>query len=359
LTSAMGNDKSKRDTQIPKRYHLDTKQCTFSQHIGNGYSGQVYLESIQFPKKSVFSKREPPTVCAVKKFKRNTKNLPDERYLHRILRWPKLLDASESRFVKLYGLSLDTTSICCAMEFMEYGSLQDVADVPWLENDTQVVARQTLDALKFMHGHNILHLDLKLSAIYPFFTAEGEFRIKITDFGIKLIVYNDKLPVSERQKWWQVRQTTYMSEELFNFDGDTETFTSATDCWSVGCILYRLMLGQELSPPELVFRVMQDFSPASELRPRMSEVGTLFIEHLLHKNPGSRLISAEATLKESWVQNAGVQVSENIRNKLYENKRKRITPAPSETPQVNTGHWLSNCTISVLHTLSFNLFRQS
>jgi serine/threonine protein kinase len=51
--------------------------------------------------------------------------------------------------------------IYIAMEYMEFGDLENHIKVKWSEGDTKVVARQLLEGLTFMHGHDIIHRDLK------------------------------------------------------------------------------------------------------------------------------------------------------------------------------------------------------
>lgn len=111
-----------------------------------------------------------------------------------------------------------------------------------------------------------------------------------------------------------------MAAELYEFNGDTRVFTDRVDSWSIGCILYRLITGEDIFPNLLTmvkyFNSGQP-SPREGLKAKeLSETGILFIESLLHKNPQHRLSATDA-LKHRWLETEEAhEPSESLKEKL-------------------------------------------
>lgn len=81
--------------------------------------------------------------------------------------------------------------------------------------------------LRYLHEHKIVHRDLKPQNI--FLTRVGV--IKIGDFGV-----SRSLDRSSELMETKVGTPYYLSPEIWN----NEPYTSQTDIWSLGCILYEL-----------------------------------------------------------------------------------------------------------------------
>lgn len=145
--------------------------------------------------------------------------------------------------------------------------------------------------------------------------------VKLSDFGVyKRVRFNDSLMPEIRQEDRGLQKTTYVAPETFDFDGtNTEVFTPQTDCWSVGCIIYRLLTG------ETPFRSPRDIYTFTEMgtnlrgilsRRGISNIGISFISQLLQRDPRNRL-TAGAALQDSWARASSEKLSERLKLKLY------------------------------------------
>ncbi|KAI6044654.1 kinase-like domain-containing protein [Pisolithus marmoratus] len=90
---------------------------------------------------------------------------------------------------------------------------------------------QIIDALDYIHSKDVIHRDLKPENLL----LDGEFRIKITDFGTGKLLE----PGQERANSW-VGTAQYIAPELLE---RSET-SKSSDLWSLGCIVYQMIAGR-------------------------------------------------------------------------------------------------------------------
>ena len=222
------------------------------------------------------------------------------------------------------------------MDYMKLGDLGKYIDFIWEEDDTKVVVQQVLSGLSFMHENGIAHRDLKppvrVKSLEPMMVTE-ELRVivqniflewgpgsslsaKIGDFGVSKHIPKDSTTVLRTH----VGTWGYTAPEIFG----SEEYTSVVDCWSVGCIAYRLLSGTTLFRSERdVFR----YESTREPRPSTllaaescSPLGKSLIDALVDPMP-SRRLSASAALSHMWCDLAspilGQPRSSKLRSKLH------------------------------------------
>lgn len=114
---------------------------------------------------------------------------------------------------------------------MEGGELFDrVLDEKFIltERACSIFMRQICDAVAYIHGNNIIHLDMKPENILCL--TESGNRIKIIDFGLA----REYDPDNKLQVLFGTPE--FVAPEVVNF----EAISFATDMWSVGVIAYVL-----------------------------------------------------------------------------------------------------------------------
>ena len=121
-------------------------------------------------------------------------------------------------------------------EFIRYGSLSRIISaINESKRDTIVksVIRQTINSLKILHDNNILHLDLKPSNML--IRSDKPFNIVLTDFGLSSTIDHD---ASKAQSRVNKGTDNYRAPEAYG-----GMYHKKTDYWSLGMIIYELLLG--------------------------------------------------------------------------------------------------------------------
>ena len=116
-------------------------------------------------------------------------------------------------------------------------------------SEIKCLMKQLLKAVVYLHNQGIIHRDLKTSNLL--YTEKGQ--LKVCDFGLSRKGTNGSYTPT-------VVTLNYRAPELLL---GSETYTSAIDMWSVGCIFAELLLGEpflkargEMEQIDLIFRTM-------------------------------------------------------------------------------------------------------
>eukprot|EP00164_Ancoracysta_twista_P011036 GFYU01016859.1.p2 GENE.GFYU01016859.1~~GFYU01016859.1.p2 ORF type:complete len:245 (-),score=54.56 GFYU01016859.1:4-738(-) len=123
-------------------------------------------------------------------------------------------------------------SIFLVMEYMEHDlkSLLDEMKQTYLASEVKCLMLQLLSAMEYLHDNWILHRDLKSSNLL----LNNKGVMKVADFGLARM-YGDPI-----KPYTPVVVTLwYRAPELLL---GTETYSTAVDMWSVGCIFGELEL---------------------------------------------------------------------------------------------------------------------
>jgi len=187
---------------------------------------------------------------AIKEIKvQNVNNL--KKYVMREIEIHKKLN--HPNIVKIYDviISANDNAVYMFMEYCEYGDLQKFQNKqPFSEKYIQQYMLQLRDALKYLYDNNIVHRDLKPQNIL----LTDSLHIKITDFGLARNTTQSSQPQepAEEQDLFSTYcgSPIYMSPELLN----KQNYNSKSDLWSVGVILYELIIG---TPPYIAKNIQQ------------------------------------------------------------------------------------------------------
>jgi len=250
--------------------------------LGTGYSGAVRLAQSLQTKQQV----------AVKQFcKRRLKAHRLQLLQSEVAVYLRLDHPNICRLLHAYETKHDVWLVMelCGSEL--YSKLCERKS--FCERDAADLMLQMLQAVGYLHSHNIVHRDLKLENWLLGATGH-EDRLKLIDFGFSRIL-------EKRDETLEVPCGTlhYTSPEVL-----ARKYTSKCDIWSLGVICYMLLIGR---PP---FHGSNNRKIANVIKHRdfpkdgrwasLSEAAQDFVSQLLQKDASQRPQAARA-LEHSWL----------------------------------------------------------
>eukprot|EP00347_Sterkiella_histriomuscorum_P022236 403331192 len=163
-----------------------------------------------------------------------------------------------------------------------------------IERDLQTIMAQLLLAIDFMHQRNIVHRDLKLENVLLNSIEEGEFEIRIADYGLACEILPGTL------NYQKCGTPSYIAPEVLDGTG----YTTKSDLFGVGSIMYNLITGKFLFHSNnvkdlLILNRECNLQHVSEHIKDISDLGRDLLIKLLYKNPNQRL-NAKQALQHPW-----------------------------------------------------------
>jgi len=199
-------------------YHLSKKE------LGSGAFG-VVLRCVHRQ-----TKQERACKVIAKNKIKNITHFKDEIAILQKLDHPHIL--------KLYEYFEDAKNFYLVTEMCRGGEVFDkiIEKEHFSEVEAAKLFRQMLRGINYCHSHNIAHRDLKPEN-FLYETSEEDSDIKIIDFGLSKIFTPGKGGKITKMKT-KAGTPYYISPEVIagNYD-------QSCDMWSVGCILYTLLVG--------------------------------------------------------------------------------------------------------------------
>jgi serine/threonine protein kinase len=197
-------------------------------------------------------------------------------------------------------------SIYLVMEISNGGDLFDRISRKkfYSESDAKLVMKQLLEAMAFLHERKVAHRDLKPENILlPH--IDNDTYVKITDFGLA-----KKIDDKGTKTYCGTPQ--YFAPEVMERKFSTRgagTYSVAADMWSMGCILYVLLVGA------FPFNANSDRALLAAMRsvkyntkhPRWSAISNDakdLLNQLLNPDPMHRL-TAIGALQHHWIGGGG------------------------------------------------------
>ncbi|KAI4970961.1 hypothetical protein ZWY2020_001875 [Hordeum vulgare] len=162
-------------------------------------------------------------------------------------------------------------------------AIKKINDVFEHVSDATRILRELLRALKYIHGANVFHRDLKPKNIL----ANADCKLKICDFGLARVSFND----APSAIFWTdyVATRWYRAPELCG--SFFSKYTPAIDIWSIGCIFAELLTGRPLFPGKNVVHqldIITDLlgTPSSETLSRIrNEKARRYLSCMRKKHP--------------------------------------------------------------------------
>ena len=225
---------------------LTIKDYILFKKIGEGSFGEVYLAK----------KRNTQEIYAIKRIDiKSPKNQKMLKYLnYEILIMHEL--RNHPNIIKLIELIKSSNHAYVVMEYCNGGSLSDCLIKSGGRFPVRVIQYlmiQIVNALKYIHSHNVIHRDLKLDNILINFKNDNDkqnnnllaSQVKIIDFGLAI-----KLEPGRFAKTF-IGSPIFMDPKIlgvFQEDGKIGElhYDEKADIWSLGVICYQIFTGKAL-----------------------------------------------------------------------------------------------------------------
>lgn len=225
--------------------------------------------------------------------------------------------------VRLKAFYEDNSNYYLVMEFISGGDLMDfIANNGSIdENASREIAKQILEAIKYVHSKGISHRDLKPDNIM--IAQDDPVIIKITDFGLAKSQENESIMktfcgtlaylapeiiLNKRKKFRNdISSNNNKKRYLGNGKITEDLYSNKVDMWSIGCLLFVIMTAHlpfSGSTQDKLFKniVNGDYHENLLKSLKISNLGIDFLSKLLEIDVTLRLNASQA-LNHPWISN--------------------------------------------------------
>lgn len=284
------NEDNKWPLQVRDKYNI----C---KELGKGAYGEVRLAfSNQTMEKFAVK------IISKKKFTIRGKN--EQVFTNSIMTEVSILKKLDHPcIIKIYEVIDTPDRVFIVLELVEGGELFDkVASAGQYEEKTaKLLFYQMVLAIKYLHDQGISHRDLKPENILLYDKENNETLIKVTDFGLSK--FFDSATVLKTF----CGTPNYLAPEVLVSRGGG-SYTNKVDNWSLGVILYILLVGYPpFSDENTSVTLEQQICKGSYTFPTqywstVSKDAIDLIKNLLQIDPDKRY-SLEQVLNHKWIKN--------------------------------------------------------
>ncbi|XP_063148465.1 serine/threonine-protein kinase 10 [Candoia aspera] len=241
--------------------------------LGDGAFGKVYKAK----------NRETGDLAAAKVIE--TKNEDElEDYIVEI---EILATCDHPYIVKLLGAFYYDSKLWIMIEFCPGGAVDATMlelDRGLTESQIQVICRQMLEALDYLHGKKIIHRDLKAGNVL--LTLDGD--IKLADFGVSA----KNIKTLQRRDSF-IGTPYWMAPEVVMCETMKDTpYDYKADIWSLGITLIEMAQIEpphhELNPMRVLLKIAKSDPPTLNYPSKWSPAFRDFLKTALDKNPETR-----------------------------------------------------------------------
>ncbi|XP_037655321.1 serine/threonine-protein kinase 10 [Choloepus didactylus] len=194
--------------------------------------------------------------------------------------------------VKLLGAYFYDGKLWIMIEFCPGGAVDAIMlelDRGLTEPQIQVICRQMLEALNFLHGKRIIHRDLKAGNVLM--TLEGD--IRLADFGVSA---KNLKTLQKRDSF--IGTPYWMAPEVVMCETMKDTpYDYKADIWSLGITLIEMAQIEpphhELNPMRVLLKIAKSDPPTLLTPSKWSVEFRDFLKIALDKNPETRPSAAQ------------------------------------------------------------------
>ncbi|KAI9189873.1 kinase that interacts with cdc31p [Blastocladiella emersonii ATCC 22665] len=200
-----------------------------------------------------------------------------------------LLQRCDSEYITRYhGSYLQGTKLCVVMDFAKGGSIRDILQSGTIqEKYINVIAREVVNALSYLHKTGIIHRDIKAANIL--LTEEG--KVKLCDFGVA-----GQFSMNTLKRHSFVGTPYWMAPEVMR----RTQYDYKADVWSLGITIYEIATG---GPPHLgrdpmkalLMSGMENIRLEGDFSANMKE----FVSACLQEDPAQRA-TIDDLAKSKW-----------------------------------------------------------
>ena len=210
----------------PPRVIVDPEGQQYERHamLGQGGFARVYHVTNSRGEDKAF---KVIAKSAIMQSKKNRQKILAEIMIHKSLKHVHIV-AFEDVFE-------DAENVYFVLELCHNGNMNDIVKRrgPYLESEARYFMVQILAGIQNMHNNSVIHRDLKLGNVF----LDKDMQVKIGDFGLAALL---KYP--EERKKTVCGTPNYIAPEILYDQGEGHSFE--VDIWSVGVILYTLLVGR-------------------------------------------------------------------------------------------------------------------
>ncbi|XP_006166468.1 STE20-like serine/threonine-protein kinase isoform X2 [Tupaia chinensis] len=269
----LGSEKKKKQYEHVKRDLNPEEFWEIIGELGDGAFGKVYKAQ----------NKETSVLAAAKVI--DTKSEEElEDYMVEI---DILASCDHPNIVKLLDAFYYENNLWILIEFCAGGAVDAVMlelERPLTESQIQVVCRQTLEALNYLHENKIIHRDLKAGNIL--FTLDGD--IKLADFGVSA---KNTRTIQRRDSF--IGTPYWMAPEVVMCETSKDRpYDYKADVWSLGITLIEMAEIEpphhELNPMRVLLKIAKSEPPTLAQPSRWSSNFKDFLKKCLEKNVDAR-----------------------------------------------------------------------
>ncbi|KAK0548503.1 Cell cycle serine/threonine-protein kinase cdc5/MSD2 [Tilletia horrida] len=276
---------SSRKPQLPSppRVILDAENNQYRRGalLGQGGFARVYEVTDELGNHKAF---KAIAKSAIFQSKKNRQKVLAEIMIHKSCKHPNIV-----RFEDSFE---DHENVYFRLELCRNGSMNDIVKRrgKYTEAEARFFMVQIVAACQYMHTNSIIHRDLKLGNIF----LDANMNVKIGDFGLAALL---KFP--EERKQTMCGTPNYIAPEVL-FQKSGHSFE--VDVWSVGVILYTLLVGKppfQTNNVELIYEKIKKNEYEIPEEAAISDDSKDLIRKILTLDPAERPSLIEI-MNHSW-----------------------------------------------------------
>ncbi|WVN87353.1 uncharacterized protein L203_102531 [Cryptococcus depauperatus CBS 7841] len=219
------------------------------------------------------------------KTKKNKTKLWAEIKLHQMLGHPNVV-----RFDDCFE---DEENVYMILELCHHGSLMDLLRrrKRYSEPEARYYLVELIAACQYMHQMNVIHRDLKLGNLF----LDENMDIKVGDFGLAALIEKP----GDRKKTI-CGTPNYIAPEVLFDTANGHSFE--VDVWSVGVILYTLLIGKppfQTKDVKAIYKRIRENRYEFPADKKISASAQDLIMSILHTNPDKRP-TLDTILRHRW-----------------------------------------------------------